>query len=355
MKRSVIILFWILATHQIYSQDNFEICYGSNPIFNMLDRYEYDTSSSQIETLTEKYNYSDKDINSVKSLNSFGFFLYEKKQYSDALTVFRKAVMVDASYVYAHYNLACVLGLLFQEGMEIDQRELITHLQFACLLKDNYLQKMRIDNDLNSIRNEKYYLDFIGLIDNGKVVKDGETVYLKYLDNEIFISDLIPEEFIPPLGIGPEYESSPDGRYNACVAYLNGNANVFIITHYGLIIKATQTPIENYESIARCRLLWQPESKGLLFVNGSSLCYFDISKLRLNNILTAPIEKEDIKFYDFGNYWFDSPNVVRFMGGTYFEYSFAGVEYEINLDGSGLRLVPEGTVIEGEDLRGGDF
>ncbi len=74
-----------------------------------------------------------------------------------------------------------------------------------------------------------------------------------------------------------------------------------------------------------------------------------IYDIRTDNLrkLTSPAGRMDIlpEFYG---------NKIRFMRGSTFEFSFAGSEHEVSIDGKTVVVVPGGKVIKGEDLSGGD-
>ncbi|MBN1501838.1 MAG: hypothetical protein JW982_16895 [Spirochaetes bacterium] len=286
------------------------------------------------------------DVNSVKEVNAFGYRLYKLGKYSDAADVFRRAVQLDESYKFAHYNLACMLSLAKGEGVKINPRELIYHLQYAAFLDGKYLNKFTTDADLDSIRNDDYFIDFMNLISHGRLTLMNKKGYLDIENRSIFLMDLI-EEYSGPLFIAPEFELSPDKKSAACIAFDGEKAYLYVVTSYGFGYRLDDVSFTDIHAIFYSRPVWHPESMGILFEYKSELSFFNMRTLKIESVIKVPVENRNgITFYEIGGYWFKSPTLIRFMGGGSLEYEFSGCEYEININGSGLRTVPGGKVTE---------
>jgi tetratricopeptide (TPR) repeat protein len=335
-----------------FAQNDWEVFSTDNPLFNMLGEYQYNITAGDIASPAKTYQDLSVDPNSAVSLNTFGYHLYERKAYADAATAFRRAIQLDPAYAYPHYNLACMLSLLAGQGEEIDPGELIYHLQCAALLNPRYRVKPKTDTDLDPVRNQAYFREYLAMLERGRVVLDGKGVYVKTDADKVFITSL-PEGNAGPLEISPKISEAPDKKAAAFIAMYQNKYHVFILTSYGLLVKVTEEALGDLYTVAYCALVWQPQNKGLLYDPGSVLMYYDITRGGSREVLRAPGEMKDGYIFSFADYHFISADVIRFMGGGYLEYDFAGKEYEVGLDGSGFRKVPGGRVEHGEDWRGG--
>lgn len=66
---------------------------------------------------------ADADPKKAKALNVQGMKLYGKKQYYQALEAFKKAIALDPSYVWPHYNAASMASLLEDFPVVISELE----------------------------------------------------------------------------------------------------------------------------------------------------------------------------------------------------------------------------------------
>ena len=94
-------------------------------------------------------------------LNTQGFRLYQAKDYPAALQKFSEAVRADEGHALAHYNLAATLGLLRGQGKtcEFDayQSTILQHLEAAVRLDERRRARMKVDRDLDSVRDTLRY------------------------------------------------------------------------------------------------------------------------------------------------------------------------------------------------------
>jgi tetratricopeptide (TPR) repeat protein len=347
----IFLLFFILCSANIFAENDWEIFTSDNPVYNMLGEYTYNITVQDVTNIAKEFKKTNVDYNSAVSLNTFGYGLYEQKKFGEAATVFRRAVQLDPSYAYPHYNLACMLSLLSAEGQKINPGELIYHLQCAALLEPKYRTKPKTDTDLDPVRGETYFKDYLDLLAGGEVILRGKNLYLNTKARQVFVTGLI-EGNAGPLFVEPQISESPDKKAAAFMASYQEEYHIFILTSYGLLIKVTQKGFGDLYSVFYCPLVWQPLGKGLLCNIVDTLSYYDLKSGRIKEVFKAG--GDSVYIGCIADYSFFSPTVIRFMGGTFFEYSFAGKEYEINLDGTNFHLVPGGRVEHGEDLRGGD-
>jgi hypothetical protein len=341
------VLSLIFSSFSAFAGSDWDVFTADDPLFNMLGDYRYDISAGEINLLGEKYKNIPVNSNSAASLNTFGYRLYERKAYTDAATAFRRAIQLDPTYVFPHYNLACMLALSAGGGKRIDPGELIYHLQYAALLDVKYREKPGTDTDLDPVRDQAYFRDYLRLLEEGRVILDDKSIYITTNTEKVCVTGLV-EGAAGPLLISPEISESLDKKAAAFISAHDKEYHVFILTSYGLLVKVTSEGLADLQSVFYCRLVWQPQNKGLLFDPGPALLYYEIASGKIKEVLRAT---EDM--YSLKDYHFISPDKIGLMGGGYFEYSFAGAEYEIRLDGSGFRKVPGGRVEAGEDLRGG--
>ncbi|MBN1523236.1 MAG: hypothetical protein JW904_02030 [Spirochaetales bacterium] len=89
-----------------------------------------------------------------------GFEYYQQKDYLTASIAFKQAIVYDSLNFLPHYNLACMLTLLYQEKQRVDTEEIYEELRI-CLGLDpvyaeaekNFLAKrLPVDTDLKSIQ-----------------------------------------------------------------------------------------------------------------------------------------------------------------------------------------------------------
>jgi len=229
--------------------------------------------------------------------------------------------------------------------------ELIYHLHYAALLKQNYMIKPKTDTDLDPVRNEEYFKKYMHLFDEGKVILKNKNLYIQTKAHKFFVTELI-EETIEPLWITPQISEAPNKKAAAFIAMYKKEPHIFILTVYGLLIKVTLKSLGSMDSVFYCNIVWQPETKGILYYIESTLFYYELKENTIIQVFWAPGEYGDDYIGSITAYRFISPTVIRFMGDGYLEYSFAGEEYEIRLDGTGFHKVPEGQIEHGEDLGG---
>ncbi len=93
---------------------------------------------------------------SADQLNSLGMRCYKEGRLEDAGRLFEAAIRLDEDHALAHYNLACVIGLLFAtEGpcdMNFDWGQAIQHLRQSIAADPARAERAKIDSDLDSFR-----------------------------------------------------------------------------------------------------------------------------------------------------------------------------------------------------------
>jgi tetratricopeptide (TPR) repeat protein len=94
-------------------------------------------------------------------LNDLGYEAYEVKDYPKALEYFAAAIEEDENYLYPHHNYACVLALTYREGDTRSLRSIISHLKKTIELDRTRIQKILQDSDLDKVRREPEFIDFI--------------------------------------------------------------------------------------------------------------------------------------------------------------------------------------------------
>ena len=93
---------------------------------------------------------------SADQLNSQGMRCYKEGRFEDAGRLFESAIRLDEGHALAHYNLACVIGLLFAtEGpcdMNFDWDQAIQHLRQSIAADPARAERAKVDSDLDSLR-----------------------------------------------------------------------------------------------------------------------------------------------------------------------------------------------------------
>jgi hypothetical protein len=94
-------------------------------------------------------------------LNKLGYKAYQDEDYPHALEYFAAAIREDESYLYPHHNYACVLALTYREGDTRTLRTIISHLKKTIELDRTRIQKILEDPDLDTVRREAEFIEFI--------------------------------------------------------------------------------------------------------------------------------------------------------------------------------------------------
>ena len=105
------------------------------------------------------------------SLNKKGLDVYKKGRITAAADLFRDAILADSTYMYSHYNLACMLSLLKGQGKKVDDDELYDELDIALGMdsvspeteKNWVVSRLQTDTDLDPVRNETRFRALPGI------------------------------------------------------------------------------------------------------------------------------------------------------------------------------------------------
>jgi hypothetical protein len=104
-------------------------------------------------------------FNWAVALNDLGMEAYTRRDYVQAVSYFRKAIVADAQYILPHYNLACTLALMYRNGDAVDLEEIKDELTI-CLMLDParagrsrrwIYQRLAEDSDLDSLRDMEFF------------------------------------------------------------------------------------------------------------------------------------------------------------------------------------------------------
>jgi hypothetical protein len=295
----------------------------------VIPKYDYENIDiKSIEGMVQKYNYENVDINSVISLNAFGYYRYEKKEYSDAIIIFKNAIIVDKTYPYAHYNLACVLALQNENGLSIDNDELLYHVKYSIFLDNKYIQKIKEDQDLKSIWNENYFQYFLELLEDGIITVEDDEIFLTCNGENRYITKIAGYDIhIGPYESFPVFQLSTDKKHLVYVSLDKEELYVYLLTHYGLSIKVSNENVGKY-NIFDCEILFNNNAKELLiYYDGKKLSLYQMPSLKEDVLIELPMGINDETIYDLRNVEFISVDELNFMGGSTFEYHFSGREY----------------------------
>ena len=351
MKRWVLLAAVFLNGFAVSAED-WVLFHGASPVYNMAGDYQYDFHEAERRDILRAQGLTSGNAASAQRLNTAGYRLYARKSFAAAADLFRLAVRADASYYFPHWNLACVLALLAGQGRTVDPQEIVYHIQYAFLLDPaTARRKLAADTDLDPVRSTAWFKEFQALVERPSLHGNEEDVSL----NGKRVAGLATETR-GPVSYGSIYRPSPDGTLAAFMARWNGQPEVFLLTSAGLLIRVTTGGTASMEITANGNIAWQPQGRGVALVGrsrrgeGAAILYFDLRTLAIREVLAAA-EHQDDGIFEINALRFSAAHTIDFMGGGSLEYSFAGREYEVNLDGSGFHAVPGGRVEHGEDLR----
>ncbi len=96
--------------------------------------------------------------NDSQVLNKTGYQEMVRAHYEEAMDFFTRAIEADDNNVYAHHNMACVLALNYWKS---DIHEIIRHLKKEVELQPKRIEKILSDHDLDNIRKQKAFINFI--------------------------------------------------------------------------------------------------------------------------------------------------------------------------------------------------
>lgn len=148
--------------------------------------------------------------------NREGYAAYAKKDYDTAVSAFENSIKRDPGNCFAHYNLACVLSLLYGQGRRGQDAmgKIVLHLTKAATLDSHWLERVFVDADFNPIRKKgvKTSASMPGPVDSRLTYvfsKDGRAGCARSYD------DLVggPIEHEPAQAAQPPSEPDWDGRY----------------------------------------------------------------------------------------------------------------------------------------------
>ncbi len=103
----------------------------------------------------------------ASALNTQGFRHYQKKQFPEALALFRKAFEVDPTHSLARYNYAATLGVLRKQNrtceFEAHKQAIVEQLTQAAALDPTRKRRMVTDRDFDDVRDTVGYQRLLGL------------------------------------------------------------------------------------------------------------------------------------------------------------------------------------------------
>lgn len=319
-----------------------------NPRF---DPIQAGPGDSELETVLDKLGLPGlgepglgDNASDAKTLNGYGFNQYQKKDYANALVLFRAAASADSRMVVAHFNIACVLSLMGAKPGSDTFEELLYHLHRSVELDPTRVSKISTDGDLAGVRDSTEVRNLIAIADrNARWLWKGFDLYRVAQGKEFFVATAGKNE--SPFGSNesPLFAADPQKAYIAFARIENGEAYVAVATPYG----RTQTigkigngpPLWNFEVLfsADGQKLAAPLNDGIWVWNAK---YGMAARMTVPD----PDYAEDIPLEWRGE-------KLRFKRGTFFEFSFAGAEWELNMSTGKSVKVPGGKVWRGESLR----
>lgn len=112
------------------------------------------------DDLTLSYIPDQARMQEARLLNSTAGEYYAAGDYETAAKIYIEAIKTESSFIYPHYNLACVLSLQYAQGLDVNLEEIRDEL-LICLgldatregLSKNWLHLMLdLDSDFDSVR-----------------------------------------------------------------------------------------------------------------------------------------------------------------------------------------------------------
>jgi len=141
-----------------------------------------------------------------------------------------------------------------------------------------------------------------------------------------------------PFGLEPTYVYSPDSSYLAYVGETAQGYDIFLVSHDGDV----QWITEQGTIDGRISIVWSNSGSKFVFNMNKEIWLYDVMHGSLIK-LTDPTVYEDL-YPSFK----DDDKKIKFFRGDRYEFSFAGKEYEVKVDGSNCKEVVGGERIEGE-------
>lgn len=143
-------------------------------------------------------------------------------------------------------------------------------------------------------------------------------------------------------GFSKIYKFSPDSSYIAFVESTEKGYDLFLVSNTGERGRITwDGKIDSRTTIA-----WDRKGKAFLFNENGKIIFVSTQGYRRKTLTNPEEGYEDILPS------FKGKGKVKFFRGTRFEYSFSGSEYEVEITGGGCRKIPDGEVIQPENLGG---
>lgn len=102
----------------------------------------------------------------AQSLNNAGYALYKNKKYKEGASLFRCALGDYRDHLYANYNLACTLSLMYGMGEKVDVNEILSLLEKSVLISHSCKEKILKDKDLDPLRKNSKFITFEMKIDD---------------------------------------------------------------------------------------------------------------------------------------------------------------------------------------------
>ncbi len=302
--------------------------------------------ASDYRPILARNGFSDKNINEI-TLNTYGYRLYLKKQYSDAVQLFRNSINLNSFYIVPYYNLACTLSLQYENKEQADLNELFYSLKMSLHLNpQRMLRNIQTDSDLKSIRNLREYSELLKNFDQNSFIITNDSLYLSENGGQTFLAKLYKTD-LGPVQIENYFSYSFDQFYIVIAGVENGKPCLFVASKPGIITKINGADNIYSSPPYGPDIAWFPGTYKFVFCNDNSIYSYSITNNELKR-LTFSETKIDIQPS------IDKKGKIHFMRGGIVEFSFSGTEYIMNPDGSVLEKVQGGKNKNGENLRGGD-
>jgi tetratricopeptide (TPR) repeat protein len=122
--------------------------------------HSYHMHGSQSDDMVFTLN-SEKAVRDHYWSNVFGFRMYKKKKYDQAIAHFRESISAKPDYAVAIYNLACTYSLKNDVTGAVENLKKLRKLwrEKQCRKARYYLKKTRRDSDFDTIRGSSEFIE----------------------------------------------------------------------------------------------------------------------------------------------------------------------------------------------------
>ncbi len=308
--------------------------------------------------LSERISLGDHSANAI---NNAGYLLYERQAYASAASVFLYATLVNPDYLFAHFNRACSLALMYREDDPAAHqilKDILYHLHRSVEIDPARLEKARTDTDLAAIHETEAFFRFVQFHSNSWTLDTYDEWTLAYHDYDF-------EMLLAPVAGSNDYEgyytvyrrpnlASPDGRRQVFLGNDQGEYRLFFAGMSGYV--------RSYDGPGRVDWLsqfggsgwnWSADSKALTWADSNGIWLFDVDKRQIQQVCGTGPNGESVFDPRFEG---GVDGMIRYKQAFITEWGYSGNEFLISTQSGEIVPVPDsGFTVQTDDTRGGDW